>query len=445
MRLTGIRFGFATNSSSYHSILLAQNGRNVKNMDCTEGYYGWDHFMLTDKKAKADYMAAQLAHNGIEPRTVIDKKYAPAPLKDQPIIDHASVLDFPSYQGYKNFIRDYVSFIIEEDDIVIGGGNDNEENTVCQMGLLGKEIGINPRTKIIGNEADGWVMFDIGSGTKIRFGSSHIGKSINPELVDIKITDYCDRGCPFCYQDSTPDGKHAKLDDIKKIAGILGELQCFEVAIGGGEPTKHPDFAGIVEIFRGQDIASNFSTGTLDWVVDIDPEKLSRGIIGALGVSAMSPMDVRKIVGARLALPSFDTYIHYVAGSTPINVLENMVEELSGTPETVLVVLGYKNVGRGKNFKPYNYDALPGVLVKAITQHGLSVSVDTTIISQFKNSLESLGFDKRTFADDEGKFSMYIDAVNHLWGPSSYDHKNLEFFDINKLTPEALTQIFSKW
>lgn len=58
--------------------------------------------------------------------------------------------------------------------------------------------------------------------------------------VDLKVTDYCDYGCNFCYQNSKITGKHADLDYVKRILDFLNENDVLEVVVGGGEPTKYP-------------------------------------------------------------------------------------------------------------------------------------------------------------------------------------------------------------
>lgn len=58
--------------------------------------------------------------------------------------------------------------------------------------------------------------------------------------VDLKVTDYCDYGCPFCYQNSKITGKHADFEYIKKVLDFLNENDVLEVVVGGGEPTQYP-------------------------------------------------------------------------------------------------------------------------------------------------------------------------------------------------------------
>lgn len=55
-----------------------------------------------------------------------------------------------------------------------------------------------------------------------------------PELMDISITNWCDKGCTFCYKSSTNRGNHMKLSDYKLVIDQAAEMGTFQVALGGG-------------------------------------------------------------------------------------------------------------------------------------------------------------------------------------------------------------------
>ena len=39
-----------------------------------------------------------------------------------------------------------------------------------------------------------------------------------PELLDVAITNYCERGCSFCYRQSNRNGKHTSLANVYKVS-----------------------------------------------------------------------------------------------------------------------------------------------------------------------------------------------------------------------------------
>ena len=93
-----------------------------------------------------------------------------------------------------------------------------------------------------------------------------------PEFYDIKITDHCKGGCPDCYMDSTVNGR--EFDDIvDKVHSYFGEMspnqRPFQVAIGGGEPTTHPDFIMLLEELKSLGIEPNYTTNGMNITDDI--------------------------------------------------------------------------------------------------------------------------------------------------------------------------------
>lgn len=84
-----------------------------------------------------------------------------------------------------------------------------------------------------------------------------------PEFSDVKITSFCMGRCPYCYQDSDQKSSHAEnlLEKIKNFYGPMSQNQRpFQVAIGGGEPTSHPDFVKVLELFASLGIVPNYTT-----------------------------------------------------------------------------------------------------------------------------------------------------------------------------------------
>jgi organic radical activating enzyme len=84
-----------------------------------------------------------------------------------------------------------------------------------------------------------------------------------PEFYDIKITDFCEGMCKYCYQSSSKKGKHVK-NLVKKFNNFFGNMtpnqRPFQVAIGGGEPTSHPEFIELLEASTKLGIMPNYTT-----------------------------------------------------------------------------------------------------------------------------------------------------------------------------------------
>jgi organic radical activating enzyme len=103
-------------------------------------------------------------------------------------------------------------------------------------------------------------------GKTIRMGidnSKPITELKYPEFYDVKITGYCEGGCRWCYMDSSRADSHYD-DAVGKINDFFGGMsdneRPFQVAIGGGEPTTHPDFLDILHAFKDLGIEPNYTT-----------------------------------------------------------------------------------------------------------------------------------------------------------------------------------------
>ena len=80
-----------------------------------------------------------------------------------------------------------------------------------------------------------------------------------PETIDVSITDWCNFGCSYCYQSSTKNRKHAGKNLIDQIFDSLSDAP-YQIAIGGGEPTAHPDFPEILANVRQRGSVPNYTT-----------------------------------------------------------------------------------------------------------------------------------------------------------------------------------------
>lgn len=121
-------------------------------------------------------------------------------------------------------------------------------------------------------------------GGKDPFWSPH-----GPELMDISITNWCDKGCSFCYKSSTKCGEHMALDDYKRVIDQAAEMRTFQVALGGGNPNQHPNFLEILEYTATKGVVPNYTTngrGLSDEVLSA-----TRKYCGAVAVSAYPPYD----------------------------------------------------------------------------------------------------------------------------------------------------------
>lgn len=429
MKISNIRLGFATNSSSSHSIVIVpKDGSMYLENDPEWDHFGWDHFVLTSPEMKMKYLAYQVGewiqHNmGYEFAVPIVKEWygVELPNKESDFygVDHQSIITFPlrleDKQLNLEFVKELEQFLLN-DRVVILGGNDNwdyPDNTYpdripyelngAYQPLLARKL-----------SQDWWSIFNEETGAKIRMSFVEFPEELTranmPELVDMKITDYCPFGCPFCYQDSTTKGIHAPLSVINDyLYALSGSI--FEIALGGGEPTLHPSFATILRKCKKYNIVPNFTTKLM-------PDKWSAEVLQAVkdtdahfAVSVEYDDEIYELAGFN-KIYHIKGNAHFVVGAFYKTVLRDIIAAAQQVGVSV-TLLGFKNVGRGQEFK-----AKPQEIIPELFEHAWRVSVDTAFLEQYAEALKDIPNELKV--SGEGTFSMYIDAVNQQAGISSY-------------------------
>lgn len=104
------------------------------------------------------------------------------------------------------------------------------------------------------------------NGKTLRFAINP-DKSITelkfPEFYDIKVTGNCEGKCPYCYMSSIKEAHYENI--IEKTRNFFKDMTQnelpYQVALGGGEPTSHPDFIELLRVLKEEfDICPNYTT-----------------------------------------------------------------------------------------------------------------------------------------------------------------------------------------
>jgi hypothetical protein len=464
MKIQSLRFGFATNSSSSHSVVVLQDSRNPAYTDFNHGYingYEWNWFVLADPESKMEYLATQMLQSmshdelsyGLSGVEYDDTKREACirALMDLLNIDEAQAeyymdlqrsVDHQSYWGVNwtsldpQLIEDIKQFL-QDPRVAILGGNDNS-NDLDRQEEYGNDVEFfrhisnigSSNVKVLNYGNSVWSMFDAASGNKLRFSlnldvSEHVSKSPVPELVDLKITDYCNFGCEWCYQSSTKNGIHAPKERIFQIVDKLVELGTFEIALGGGEPTQHPDFLEIIQYIRDRGIVPNFTTFSLNWIKNAEFSSAVKLFAGGVGLSVQTEKDLLKYSRKEHGR-DYKVMLQHVLGASPVSETLKIIDFASEN-FLPLLLLGYKDVGFGKSYTKYDYQDLPLLLKLRLKDkyRWLSLSMDSALLNEIPEITSVLESPRELSVDaSEGKFSMYIDAVEPRMARSSYVEKN---------------------
>jgi hypothetical protein len=405
--------------------------------------FGWEEFTLASQKEKEKYVWVHLAEglrsdclSGYEAALLANglldtNYYMPWNIKDHFYIDHQSKHQVPRPHGGNTIMQDYVDLlkqeIINNPHVVICGGNDNseEDHHLLQYGKsLNVWSALYNSTRFVTDPLGHLTFF--GNGNKYRTNNLKTGKdpthSTVPELVDLKITNACNRGCPWCMEDSTSDGIHADNDTLFRIAYNMGNAGVLEVAIGGGEPTLHPNFSSILRDFNRYGVTPNFSTGSMDWLLDENICTTVKECCGAVAYSTQSIEDALKWIQITDDL-DIQTAIHFIVGLDQGDSLTDLLLALMtswGGLECRVVLLGLKARGRYAGKEASNGDWWKSFTTNDNVMKLLNgwIAIDSVLVPDIKEHLPEV--DPKTYEISDGRFSMYWDAVKGEIGPSSH-------------------------
>jgi MoaA/NifB/PqqE/SkfB family radical SAM enzyme len=172
-----------------------------------------------------------------------------------------------------------------------------------------------------------------------------------PEILDISITNWCDKNCSICYRNSNQNDSHMKLEKYEKIISESSNLGVLQVALGGGNPNQHPQFIQILELTREKyGIIPSYTTNGRGLTEEIIEATIK--YCGAVAVSAYTPFKEMKEAIQKLTQKQIKTNIHFVLTSKSIelaiNWLKNQPDFLNEI--NALVFLNYKPVGKNIDY-----------------------------------------------------------------------------------------------
>lgn len=466
--LRSVRLGFATNSSSAHSIVL-HSSPTFAALVADDGFHHAavsEHFELSKVESKLAYLlwAHQKAGKlNISAHTVMALMQH---FGDNHGMDVHRVLamtqdpELNSGEYYHGVIcrpgielGPWIRFMAEG-PVTIHGWYDNNTSPL-EYAQEQDKLACDFSELMFRQDGAALVAYDPTSGFKFRWSPNAYTKSTLPELVDMKITDHCGWGCKFCYQGSTNEGQHADYDVLTAAIDAFAQAGVFEIAVGGGEPVTHPRFADLLTHAASKKVTLNFTTYGVDWAAQGNPiveAMKATGWAGGIGVSVHALKDLDKVDLLAKTLRDLGVYRAQVMAQTVVGVLPmaatHAIVEASIAADRPVLLLGYKTTGRGGSFprKADDTGEMLRILDTAKTAiarsgTGFSLSVDTAFLDTYGAVLDSVGIPAVLRTSPEGKFSMYVDAVARTAAPSSYADASASV----PWKPESLEAIFAQF
>ena len=295
------------------------------------------------------------------------------------------------------------------------------------------------------------VSINLKNGTKIRENDLDYFEANTVESMDIKITNYCsgtgvffsqqneNGGCPYCHENSGPNGKHADLRE----ASFLDKLHPYaELAIGGGNPLSHPDLDYFLQYCKDKEFISSMTVNQVHFEKEFDRLKRYRDeqLIYGLGISLMkiTPEFIEKVKEFPNAV------IHVINGIVTVEQLEQLKNN-----NLKILILGYKEVRRGiKNYadnkdkidfsKSALYKKLPDIIEEnwfrvvsfdnlAIKQLDVRRLLDADAWEEFYMGND--GLDDGVASKSGTSQSMFVDMVERKFAKNSCSMERFDLMD----------------
>lgn len=263
-----------------------------------------------------------------------------------------------------------------------------------------------------------------------------------PDSIDLKITNSCSRGCPFCHEKSVPGGKSFNL---QRTIGILSTLPRvgIEIAVGGGNIFDIPNEAAELLTWMTDYGFRPRITIAYDDLVEnanyVDEYRFSTGNIPPQAVIFKNSPFIGVSIGKyydKLDIPYYGMnepiVWHVIVGVMPV---EDMRKILNDCKYHKILILGFKNFGRAVGQTPKELEEWK-ILGKEIAQRRFikTIGFDNLALEQLeiKDHIDTKTWDSLWFGP-EFCTSMYIDAVEETFAPTSRSIDRMSWNDITLL------------
>ncbi len=178
-------------------------------------------------------------------------------------------------------------------------------------------------------------------GHREPFWSKH-----GPELLDISITNWCDRNCSICYRKSGTNGSHMPLTDYENILQQAKDMDVLQIALGGGNPNQHPEFPEILKLTRERyGIVPSYTTNGRG--LNKNVLSATKNYCGAVAVSVYYPQAELEEAIKLFADYKIKTNLHFILHKESITKAIKLLDHCKFADKiNAIIFLNYKPMGR---------------------------------------------------------------------------------------------------
>lgn len=263
-----------------------------------------------------------------------------------------------------------------------------------------------------------WVDTSLATKAEVIQSIEKVGKR---EVVDIQTSTatFFASGCAThnCYQDSRPRRRHAPKELVEQV--IKGfDVPPYQIAIGGGEPTEHPDFPEILRKARELGTVPNYTTNGAKLLPEI--VEATNEVCGGVAMTFHAFKGLDWFIEHYLALKNalkVQVNVHVIADQSVAKNIDALISRISETgPLRIVLLAYYPDVGRatfeGIMPKQIYMKDLPEAIMKAL-EVGYQIAFSEGMLP-FILSRPEMGIRSDFFMRSEGYFSCYFDSKGRI-------------------------------
>ena len=278
------------------------------------------------------------------------------------------------------------------------------------------------------------VIFNQNTGFFARVEDNNSSEPIysahGPELLDVSITNYCERSCPFCYRVSSKAGKEMSFVDYEYILRQAKDCGVLQIAIGGGNPNQHSSFEKILEVTREKyNIVPSYTTNGDGLTENII--LASKKYCGAVAISFYEPESQFYFNLHKLINSGIKTNIHFVLSA---NSLESAIRLLTADAKKItgvnaLIFLLFKPAGKGSCSDILKMSSKMDSFFSLVNNSKIKIGFDSCCVPGIVTHLEYNPVSVE--ACEAGCFSAFISEDLMLY-PCSFMERKVKGVDLKR-------------
>lgn len=288
------------------------------------------------------------------------------------------------------------------------------------------------------------VLFNTKTGAFVRVENEGVDEPFwskdGPELIDLSITNYCNRECNFCYRQSNVNGTHMSMADIENIVLQAKEVGVLQIALGGGNPNQHPKFIELLKLIKSYGIVPSYTTNGMGLTDDI--LKATADYCGAMAISLYPPYRIEHYSSLVDRITSFGIRLnmHVILKEDTVDLITSWLQKSPHffSKLNAIIILNYKPLGKDYDYSVKNKTKLKHFFEVANECKSVKIGFDSCSISGIVKWMKNVKAEFLEFCE-AARFSAFISEDMKMY-PCSFMVNTDMYGDLRKMPLKKIWQ-----